>query len=71
MLMYRCRNCGHVFDPMDAISYMEDYGERFSGCPVCLGDYEEIEVCDKCDTIMEFDEDALEWVCPECGEVLR
>lgn len=55
---YKCKNCGEVFD--DPREYVETHGftdglyERFSCCPNCGGDYEELE---------ETEEDDEECVC--------
>ena len=54
--MYKCIDCGHVFEDGDQAVWYENQGEchgvtameRFSGCPVCCGDYEEVHQCKKC-----------------------
>ena len=54
--MYKCIDCGHVFEDGDQAVWYENQGEchgvtateRFSGCPVCCGDYDEVHRCKKC-----------------------
>ena len=66
--MCKCDCCGKVFSEFDASHYRESWGEVFSCCPFCGGDYYEIEVCANCGA--ELSEDFLDDVCPECGEVI-
>ena len=53
-MMYRCENCGHLFEEGEQAVWYEHHGldsppyEKFSGCPVCKGDYEEVHQCKKC-----------------------
>lgn len=68
MLMCRCNNCRGFFDPENVATYREDYGEIMHGCPYCFGDYDELYVCDECETVMVLDDDSGNWVCPECGK---
>ena len=52
--MYRCNECGHLFEEGEQATWMEMHGftygngEEFSGCPICKGDYEEVEPCKIC-----------------------
>ena len=52
--MYRCLECGQDFEePIEWIEHhgltmYEGYGEPWSGCPFCLGDYEEVWVTGEC-----------------------
>lgn len=54
--MYRCCECGHLFDEGEQAVWYENQGEchgriameRFDGCPVCRGDYDEVYQCKKC-----------------------
>ena len=55
-MMYRCENCGNLFEEGEQAVWYENQGEchgvtameRFSGCPVCKGDYEEVHQCKEC-----------------------
>lgn len=54
--MYRCCECGNLFEDGEQAVWYENQGEchgvtameRFSGCPICHGDYEEVRQCKKC-----------------------
>ena len=54
--MYKCTECGNLFEEGEQAVWYENQGEchsvtameRFSGCPVCNGDYEEVHQCKKC-----------------------
>ena len=45
--MYKCSNCGEIFEEPNSIK--EDWGETFSVCPYCNGDYDEVKQCNHCD----------------------
>ena len=55
-MMYRCENCGHLFEEGEQAVWYENQGEchgvtameRFSGCPLCHDDYEEVHQCKEC-----------------------
>ena len=55
-MMYRCLNCGNLFEEGEQSTWYENQGEchgsiamgRFDGCPVCRGDYEEVYQCKEC-----------------------
>lgn len=54
--MYKCIECGHVFDEEDVAEWEEARGEywgtpcseKMSGCPVCHGAYEKVSRCEIC-----------------------
>lgn len=54
--MYRCESCGHLFEQGEEkieSSYLADYGseqifETHFSCPVCGGDFEEVNACKLC-----------------------
>lgn len=56
MKMYKCCDCGHLFEDGEQAVWNEDRGEFWgspctesvSGCPVCKGDYVEVEPCQIC-----------------------
>ena len=45
--MYKCTECGNLFEEGEQAAWEETHGldsppyEKFSGCPVCKGGYEE------------------------------
>ena len=52
--MYRCVNCGNLFEEGEQAVWYETHGldsppyEELRGCPVCNGDYEEVHQCKEC-----------------------
>ena len=55
-MMYRCCGCSHLFEDGEQAVWYENQGEchgvtameRFSGCPLCHDDYEEVHQCKEC-----------------------
>lgn len=47
-MAYKCIKCGHIFEAGEQAEWTEDYGEKWSGCPVCHGEYEETQRCEFC-----------------------
>lgn len=69
--MYKCLECGHIFDIGEEAHWEENHGldcgpyEEWTGCPLCNGSYEETVRCKQCQG--EFLEDELtEGLCEEC-----
>lgn len=56
MTMYKCVECGHLFEEGEEAKWSEDRGEcwgapcyqEMSGCPACEGAYEEAYPCKMC-----------------------
>lgn len=56
MKMYRCKECGHLFEEGEEVKFQESRGECFgfpayeqmSGCPLCNGDFVSVEPCKIC-----------------------
>lgn len=52
--MYHCLECGEIFDEpvywqeRHGLDRFEGPGETWSGCPECLGAYEEVFVTGEC-----------------------
>ena len=71
--MYRCCECGNLFEEGEQAVWYENQGEchgvtameRFSGCPVGKGDYEEVYQCKKCGDWHSEDELYDGW-CEKC-----
>jgi hypothetical protein len=70
-MMYRCCDCGHLFeDGEQAITY-ETHGfyqppyEEIHSCPVCGGGFEEVSQCKECDEWHTEDELYDSW-CEKC-----
>ena len=70
--MYKCKNCGHVFEEGEQATWIEEHGfssgpfEEWSGCPICSGGYEETKQCKICGE--EFLEEELKGgcICDDC-----
>ena len=60
MAMYKCTSCGCVFEEGEEYRWREEYGEEFSGCPVCHEAYEETKQCVICGEWNEND------ICQDC-----
>ena len=71
--MYKCTECGHLFEEGEQAVWYENQGEchgvtameRFSGCPLCHEDYEEVYQCKKCGDWHSDDELYDGW-CEKC-----
>ena len=54
-MMYRCENCGHLFEEGEQAVWEERHGldtppyEQWNGCPICKGGYEEVHQCKECE----------------------
>ena len=72
-MMYRCVNCGNLFEEGEQAVWYENQGEchgvtameRFSGCPLCHDDYEEVYQCKECGEWLSEDELYDGW-CEKC-----
>lgn len=71
--MYKCLECGHIFEEGEQATWIEDCGEYCgsgvykggSGCPICKGDFEKTQKCVVCGG--EFLEKEIEsGYCEEC-----
>lgn len=71
--MYICVDCGHIFDEGEQAHCSESRGECWGahcsedmdGCPLCKGDYEEIEPCEVCGSY-EYEGELYGGVCEHC-----
>ena len=72
-MMYRCCECGNLFEEGEQAVWYENQGEchgvtameRFSGCPICHEDYEEVHQCKECGECHSDDELYEGW-CEKC-----
>lgn len=72
-MMYKCCECGHLFEEGEQAVWYENQGEchgvtameRFSGCPLCHDDYEEVHQCKECEEWHTEDELYEGW-CEKC-----
>lgn len=65
MAVYKCLECGHIFEDVEAYDWVEPSGERFTGCPVCFCAYGEAYQCNRCRSYHLPDE-LYEGMCLEC-----
>ena len=63
--MYKCEECGNVFEEGEQAVWREDHGEQFSGCPICKETYREIEPCKICGS---YNHDFDESFCDDCKD---
>ena len=72
-MMFKCCECGHLFEEGEQAVWYENQGEfhgriameKFGGCPICKGDYEEVHQCKECDEWHTEDELYDGW-CEKC-----
>lgn len=75
--MYKCRDCGVIFNEDEAHTYTEFIGEchgdkayvTFIDCPVCHGGIEEINPCPICGEYDDIDEG--ETYCNHCKKTVQ
>ena len=63
--MYKCRKCGHIFEDGEETYWTEEHGEKFSGCPMCLGDFDVVKPCSKCGEFLPQSK-LYEGMCRDC-----
>lgn len=71
--MYKCIECGHIFDEGEQDIIREYHSEipggfyeEFTSCPLCGGDYEEAVFCEECGGAFLPDELIDGYYCKEC-----
>ena len=47
-MMFKCCECGHLFEDGEQAVWTEAHGEKWSGCPICNAGYEEVHQCKEC-----------------------
>ena len=65
--MIKCYDCGREFEEPKV--WKENHCEVFSGCPFCLGSFEEAKKCDYCGAY--FIESERNDTCQECIDDLK
>ena len=63
--MFKCCECGHLFEDGEQAVWTEAHGEKWSGCPICNAGYEEVHQCKECDEWHTEDELYDGW-CEKC-----
>lgn len=77
--MYKCCECGAIFEEGEEAVWEEDRGECFgfpcsetmSGCPECQGGYEEVFECKECGEWFFEDELNENGLCESCLEEME
>ena len=64
-MMFKCCECGHLFEDGEQAVWTEAHGEKWSGCPICNAGYEEVHQCKECDEWHTEDELYGGW-CEKC-----
>ena len=64
-MMYRCCECGHLFEEGEQAVWTEAHGEKWSGCPICRGGYDEVIQCKECGD-WHTDDELYEGWCEKC-----
>ena len=70
-MMFKCCECGHLFEDGEQAVWEEKHGfidgpfEKWSGCPLCKSDYEEVHQCKECEEWHTEDELYDGW-CEKC-----
>ena len=70
-MMFKCCECGNLFEEGEQATWEERHGldsppyEKFSGCPVCKGDYEEVYQCKECGD-WHADDELYDGWCEDC-----
>lgn len=70
-MTFRCCKCGNLFEDGEQAVWYETHGldsppyEKWDGCPVCRGDYEEVHQCKECGDWHSDDELYGGW-CEKC-----
>ena len=69
--MYKCTECGNLFEEGEQAVWEERHGldsppyEKFSGCPICHGDYEEVHKCKECG-VWHTEDELYGGLCEKC-----
>lgn len=72
--MYRCFECGHLFEQGEEKRWIEKHGlssppyEEMRGCPNCSGSYFEIEPCKICGSYNHYEDEDF---CGECQKKVK
>ena len=72
-MMFKCCDCGHLFEDGEQAIWYENQGEchgriameKFGGCPMCKGDYEEVYQCKECEE-WHCEDELYEGWCEKC-----
>lgn len=63
--MFKCLECGHVFEEGKQLQWTETHGEPMDGCPICRSAYAETVRCKTCGSA-HLDDELYDGICLEC-----
>ena len=66
--MFKCIECGHIFEDGEQARWTETHGEVWESCPICKGDYEEVEPCKICGS---YDHSVDDDYCDDCKKDVK
>lgn len=69
--MYKCCECGHLFECGEEKNIKQDYGELKSVCPICNGTFDEAERCEICEEYVFAEDIQYREYCKNCAENTR
>ena len=64
-MMFRCCECGNLFEEGEQERWTEEHGEKWDGCPLCRGGYEEVHQCKECEE-WHTDDELYDGWCEKC-----
>ena len=70
-MMFKCCECGHLFEDGEQAVWEEKHGfidgpfEKWSGCPLCKSDYEEVHQCKECGD-WHYEDELYDGWCEKC-----
>ena len=70
-MMFKCCECGHLFEDGEQAVWEERHGldtppyEKWSGCPLCRSDYEEVHQCKECGD-WHYEDELYDGWCEKC-----
>ena len=76
--MYKCNNCGNIFESGEEKRWTESRGEYWGsecyeemcGCPLCEGDFDEIQPCSICGGYSDGEKYCAECKC-RCADLFQ
>lgn len=68
MKVYKCEECGNLFEDGEQARWTEAHGEAWGCCPICKGGYEEAEPCKICGT---YQHNSDEEYCEDCKKDVK